>query len=144
MAHKNGQSVYYLLVKITAIVAIIGAGLLLYTGIDTPGTTVFSLIAFTISVVALVMTTLQSVLIARQVRVTERAARLVHETGLRLERLETEDRLLERDIRKDILLDREIIGVLEEFGIGDNEEERKKVAQHISHKVKRTAKVKEG
>lgn len=83
------------------------------------------------------MTTLQSLSISRQVRMTERAARLVHETAEQLERLVKEDHKLEREIREDIRLDREIIAVLEDHGVGENDEERRAVATNISSKIKK-------
>lgn len=136
MSDKGLQTFYTNLVRVFVLVSVIGAAILIYNSLqDDPSHLAFTLIAFVISVAALVMTTLQSLSIARQVRVTQKAARLVQETGERLEVLVAEDRKLERDIRQDIELDREIISVLEEFGVGENEEERKKVATRIAHRV---------
>lgn len=136
MSYKDYRSFYILLVKIFVIVSVVGVAALIYTSLQGDSSNLaFSLIAFVISVAALVMTTLQSISIARQVRITERAARLVHETGEKLELLVGEDRILEKEIRQDIKLDHEIIAVLEEFGIGENEEERLKVAKHITTRV---------
>ncbi len=95
----------------------------------------FSLIAFIISVAALVMTTLQSASIAHQVRVTNHAARLVRETGEQLEKLVKEERSLEREIRRDLMVDEEIVTILEEYGIGNSKSERLKVAARIAEKV---------
>lgn len=136
MSYKDYRSFYILLVKIFIIVSVVGVAALIYTSLqDDPSHLAFSLIAFVISVAALVMTTLQSLSIAHQVRITEKAARLVHETGEKLELLVGEDRKLEKEIRQDIKLDHEIIAVLEEFGIGENEEERLRVAKHITTRV---------
>lgn len=136
MSFRNTQAAYVNLVRAFVVVAVIGAALLIYTSLqDDPSNLAFSLIAFVISVAALVMTTLQSLSIARQVRITEKAARLVHETSEKLELLVGEDRILEKEIRQDIKLDHEIIAVLEEFGIGENEEERLRVAKHITTRV---------
>ena len=136
MSYKDYRSFYILLVKIFVIVSIVGVAALIYTSLRGDSSNLaFSLIAFVISVAALVMTTLQSLSIARQVRITEKAARLVHETGEKLELLVGEDRILEKEIRQDIKLDHEIIAVLEEFGIGENEEERLRVAKHITTRV---------
>lgn len=81
------------------------------------------------------MTTLQSLSIARQVQLTERAAREVRETGTQLEALIREDHRLEREIRQDIKLDHEIIAVLEEHGVGDDDEQRHVVAKRIAQKL---------
>lgn len=136
MSIKNTQSFYINLVRVFVIVSVIGAAILIYTGLqDDPSNLAFSLIAFVISVAALVMTTLQSLLIARQMRVTQKAARLIHETSEGLKHLVREDQKLGRDIRRDMKLDHEIIAVLEEFGIGENEDERRKVAANIAARV---------
>ena len=136
MSFRDTQSIYINLVRIFVIVAVIGAALLIYTSLqDDPSNLAFSLIAFVISVAALVMTTLQSLSIARQVKITEKAARLVHETSEELKYLVKEDRKLEKEIRQDIVLDHEIIAVLEEFGVGESEEDRRKVASRIAKRV---------
>ena len=136
MSYKDIRIRYLLLARIFVLLTVLGIGILIFTSIgDDPSHLAFSLIAFVISCAALVMTTLQSMSIARQVQITERAARLVHETGEQLKSLVLEDRKLEREIRQDIQLDHAIIGILEEHGIGDDEEERHRVAKQIAHKV---------
>jgi uncharacterized membrane protein YoaK (UPF0700 family) len=136
MSIKSTQSFYINLVRVFIILSVIGVGLLIYTSLQNdPSNLAFSLIAFIISVAALVMTTLQSLSIARQVRITEKAARLVSETSEELRYLVKEDRKLEKEIRQDIVLDHEIIAVLEEFGIGESEDDRRKVARRITKKV---------
>lgn len=91
-----------------------------------------SLIAFVVSVAALIMTTLQSASIAKQVKITQKAARLVHEASRQIETLVAEDRKMENEIRKDLKIDQAIIAVLEEHGIGDDEASRRQVAHKIS------------
>ncbi|MDB5177870.1 MAG: hypothetical protein JWO61_253 [Candidatus Saccharibacteria bacterium] len=138
MGIKNTQSFYINLVRIFILLSVIGVAILIYTSLQNdPSNLAFSLIAFVISVAALVMTTLQSLSIARQVRITEKAARLVSETSVELKYLVKEDRKLEKEIRQDIVLDHEIIAVLEEFGIGESEEDRRKVATRITKKIGR-------
>lgn len=138
-SYKNDRTHYLLLAKIFVILSVIGVGILIYTSLgDDPSHIAFSLIAFVISVAALIMTTLQSLSIARQVRLTEKAARLVHDTGEKLEVLVREDHQLEREIRQDIRLDHEIISVLEAHGVGDSDQQRKDVARRIAHKISPT------
>lgn len=140
MSYRSDRSRYLLLAKIFVILSVIGIGVLIYTSLgDDPTHLAFSLIAFVISVAALIMTTLQSLSISRQVRMTERAARLVHETAEQLEQLVKEDHKLEREIREDIRLDREIISVLEDHGVGESDEERQTVAQRIASKIKKNS-----
>lgn len=83
------------------------------------------------------MTTLQSLTIARQLRVTERAAELVRESSSRIEVLTQQDGELAKEIHKDVRFDREIIAALEELGLGESAEERHKAAAHIKKRVTR-------
>lgn len=137
MTEKN-EKMFFILLRVFVVISIIGLLILIVTNINkNPTDIAFSVIAFIISVAALVMTTLQSISIARQVRVTQRAARLVNETGHQLELLVKEDHIIEREIRKDIEMDKEIMQVLEEYGIGNNESERKQVASQIAKKVQK-------
>lgn len=137
MTEKN-EKMFFILLRVFIVISVIGLLILVATNINkNPTDIAFSVIAFIISVAALVMTTLQSVSIARQVRITQKAARLVNETGHQLELLVKEDRIIEREIRKDIEMDKEIMQVLEEYGIGNNESERKQVASQIAKKVQK-------
>lgn len=135
MTEKN-ERLFFVLLRLFISLAVIGLLVLIIANIGkNPSDIAFSLIAFIISVAALVMTTLQSVSIARQVRITNHAARLVRETGEQLEKLVKEERSLEREIRRDLAVDEEIVTVLEEYGIGNSKSERLKVAARIAEKV---------
>lgn len=127
---------YYLLVQLFVIVAVIGLVLLFLSAVGKkPSEMLFSIIAFVISVAALVMTTLQSLSIARQVRLTHRSANLVYEASRELDNLVKQDRKLEREIRQDMDLDHEIITTLEKYGIGSSKDERKAVAKALTKKL---------
>ena len=137
MKYKDVQSRYILLARIFILLAVIGLGILIVTSIgDDPSNLAFSLIAFVISVAALLMTVLQSASIARQVYLTEKAARELKDTGEQLHALIDRDTRLAREIHQDIELDHEIIGVLEEHGIGANDTERHHVAKRIAQRLK--------
>lgn len=139
MSYRNDRTKYILLARIFVLLAFVGIGILIFTNLGhDPSQVAFSLIAYVISVAALIMTTLQSLSISRQVQTTERAARLVHETAEQLKALVAEDHRLEREIRQDIRLDHEIIAILEEHGVGDSDDERHKVASRIALKLNPT------
>lgn len=141
MSYKNDRSLYILLIKIYIALSLAGIGVLIYTSLQTnPTNFAFSLIAFIISVAALVMTTFQSLSISRQVRVTQRAAQLVNEASKQIEILVNEDRKMEREIHEDLKIDQAIIGVLEEHGVGDSEDERQQVAKKLAHIIKHQSK----
>ncbi len=136
MNEKN-EWIFFVLLRIFVGIAIVGLMVLFLTDLDKrPSDIAFSLIAFCISVAALVMTTLQSVSILRQMRVTKRAAKLVQESSDIIQTLVKEDKTMERVLREDLALDKEIIGALEDHGIGDNEGERVAVAKSIKHRLR--------
>ena len=136
MSYKSDRHFYVRLLKIFIVLALLGVVVLVYTGLTSdPSTMAFSLIAFVISVAALVMTTLQSLSISRQLRITERAMELMREADGQLTTLVSEDKKLSREIRQDLAIDRHIIEVLEEVGVGETSEERHEVAQRIAKRI---------
>lgn len=136
MSYQNDRRFYLNLLKIFIILALVGIAALLYTSFTSDPTSVaFSLIAFMISVAALMMTTLQSLSISRQLRITENAMKLMRETDRQLEELVDEDKKLGEEVRLDIALDRQIVEVLEEVGVGDSAEERHEVAKQIARRI---------
>lgn len=137
MSYKDTQSRYILLSRVFVVLAILGLCALLLTNIgEDPSHLTFSLIAFVISVAALLLTTIQSTTIVRQMQMTERAAKEVRETGEQLKALVSKDQRLATEIRQDIELDREIIAALEEHGLGDDDTQRHEVAKRIASHLK--------
>lgn len=136
MSYSDTRSRYLLAAKIIVIVAALGLAIMIYANIgDNPTHLAYSLIAFIISAAALVVTILQSLSIARQVQITQRAAREIRETGELMASLIKDDERLAQEIHQDIELDREIISVLEEYGIGVDEHERHRVAKGIAKRL---------
>lgn len=135
--NNKSELIFFVLLRIFVGIAIVGLIVLFLTNLDErPSDVAFSLIAFIISVAALVMTTLQSVSILRQVKVTKKAAKLVQESSDMIQLLIKEDKTMERALREDLALDREIVVALEEHGLGNNEEERKAVAKSIKKRLR--------
>lgn len=136
MGYRDDRSRYYLFAKIIILVALVGLAILVFANIgEDPSQLTFSMIAFGIGVAALLVTILQSVTISKQMQMTERAAREVRETGEQLKNLVQNNLKLEREVEEDIQLDHKIIAVLEEYGLGENDEARHKVARHIAQKL---------
>ena len=137
MSYKDIRSRYILLARIFIVLAVFGLAALILTNTgEDPSHVTFSMIAFVISVAALLLTTIQSTTIVKQMQLTERAVREVRETGERLQSLITKDQRLASEIRHDIALDQEIIAALEEYGLGATDKERHAVAKHIQAKLK--------
>jgi len=141
MSYKDIRTRYALLAKIVILLAVLGLSMFIFANIgEDPSHVTFSLIAFVISVAALLLTTLQSTTIARQMQMTERAAREVRETGEQIKDLIGRDKRLASEIHQDIELDREIIAALEAHGVGENERERRDVAKRIALHLKSATK----
>lgn len=138
MSYKDVRNRYFLFARIAILVSLIAVVVLMLASVgEDPSHLTFSVIAFAISVAALLVTILQSVSIAKQVQITEKAAREVRETGEQLKELVSSDHRLLREVRQDIELDREIIAVLEEHGVGASQDERTAVAKRITQKLKK-------
>ncbi len=134
----KSEVIFFVLLRVFVGIAIVGLIVLFLTNLEKrPSDIAFSLIAFFISVAALVMTTLQSVSILRQVRVTKRAAHLVQQSSDMIELLVKEDKTMERVLREDLALDKEIIAALEEHGVGESAGERQAVARTIKKKLRK-------
>lgn len=140
-ASHRQKSLYTKLVWVFIAIAAVGVAILFYEAmIGQSNTVLFSLIVFTISIAALIMTTLQGISADRQLRLTEKIMRETRESNHSMEQLVEEDRKLGRDIRKDMILDQEVVSILEQYGVGDNAEVRRKVARKIASKTKLKAK----
>lgn len=136
--NDKSEQIFFVLLRVFVGIAIVGLMVLFLTNLGKrPSDIAFSLIAFIISVAALVMTTLQSVSILRQVKVTKKAAKLVQESSDMVQLLIKEDKTMERALREDLELDKEIVAALEEHGIGDNEDDRQAVAKTIKKRLKK-------
>ena len=131
--HRNYTKPYErLLIAFMALIAIGAAALLINNLEEQPGVLVFSVVAFSISAAALLMTTYQSFSQARQIRMMESMLRTMRETGRDVEQLTVEDRRLEHELKADLALDHEIIAILEEHGVGASEATRRKVAKRLA------------
>lgn len=127
---------FILLVKIFLALSVLGLAAFFASNFEQkPSVIAFGLVAFVFTVAALIMTTLQSISISRQARITRHAAELVKETSRQVAILVKEDMLMKEEIRQDLEMDRAIVAALEEHGVGDNEQERHQVAKTIVKKI---------
>lgn len=132
---KN-EEVPHIVLRITIVIAIIGSLILLITRKDAGPSLAFDMLAYAISVMALVLTTLQSIAIARQVRLTRHSAAKVTEAVNTIEQLIAADKKLTKVIRQDSELDAEIVMALADYGIGKNAKEREKIARSVAKKIR--------
>lgn len=104
--NKRSERTFIIILQLTATIAVVGIVLLIYTRWQNGPSTVFDLLAYVVSIAALAMTTLQSISISRQVRITENAGNKISEATKKLESLIATDKLLTTEIKKDIELDK--------------------------------------
>ncbi len=104
--NKRSERTFIIILQLTATIAVIGIGLLIYTRWQNGPSAVFDLLAYVVSIAALAMTTLQSISISKQVRITENAGNKISVATKKLESLIATDKLLTTEIKKDIELDK--------------------------------------
>lgn len=119
------------------IVAITASVALLITKRDAGPTVAFDLLAYVISFTALILTTLQSISIARQVRMTRHASAKITEALHSIEELTQAERKLSREIERDADLDEQIIAAFAEHGIGQNESDRSAIAKKVRKQLRK-------
>ena len=125
-----------IVLRVTIVLAIVGSLILLVTRKDTGPSLAFDLLAYVISIMAVVLTTLQSIAIARQVRLTRHSAAQVTEAVNKLEELVVTDKKLTKIILKDSELDAQIVLALANYGVGKSAQEREKIAKFVSKKIR--------
>ncbi len=132
---QENEEMPHIVLRVTFVIAIVGALILLVTRRDTGPSLAFDLLAYVVSIMAVVLTTLQSIAIARQVRLTRHSTAKVTEVVGKLEGLIAADRELARIVRQDSKIDAKIVEALAEYGIGDSVVEREKIAKAVSKKI---------
>lgn len=125
----------HIVLRVTFVMAIIGSLILLVTRKDAGPSLAFDLLAYTISIMAVVLTTLQSIAIAKQTRLTRHAAAKVTESVKKIEDLIESDRRLAKTIEKSAKLDEDIVLALAQYGVGNSAKERQKIAKSVSEKI---------
>lgn len=131
--HSNESKLNERLLIVFMALTAIGVAILLANSLgEHPSVIAFSLIAFTVSAAALLMSTYQNFATARQLRMMESMLRAMRQAAHNVEELTIEDRKLEREIRQDMKLDQEVIAILEEYGVGGSAADRKAVAKRLA------------
>jgi hypothetical protein len=132
---KQKEKVFHNILVVTAIAAIIGVIALILNNVFGGPTIAFDLIAFITGVAALIMTTLQSISISRQLHITERSNDKLNETINTIEKLVMVDRKIAREVEEDSEFDHEIVMALTDGSIDD--QTRQEIADTIRQAVKR-------
>lgn len=135
MEYKN-EEIFHTILRITLLVALVASVALLITKRDAGPTVAFDLLAYVISFTALILTTLQSISIARQVRITRHAAAKITEALHSIEELTQADKKLSKSIQKDAELDQKIVEALSLHGVGRTQKQRGEIAESVRQNLK--------
>lgn len=105
--NKKNERKFILILQVTAGVAVIGIALLIYTRWQNGPSAIFDLMAYVVSIAALAMTTLQSISISKQMKVTQDGSDKIEATVVKLEELIASEKVTTQALNKDIKLDEE-------------------------------------
>ena len=129
-------------VLIIALVVVALAGLVLLFGRQYLGYggLAYELIAYGISVIALVLAVLSVLNSVRQGRIMRRMVRDVHHAVAELEDVSQTSAKIQRQLGKDYRMNQAIAEVLAEHGVGENEKVRQKIARKVARRLKKRSK----
>lgn len=133
---QENEEMPHIVLRVTFVIAIVGALILLVTRKDAGPSLAFDLLAYVVSIMAVVLTTLQSIAIARQVRLTRHSTAKVTEVVGKLEKLIIADNELAKIVRQDSKIDAKIVEALSEYGVGESILERETIARAVSKKIR--------
>lgn len=130
----------HLVLRFVTLFAILGSVILLLTMREASGTAlVYELFVYAISISALTLTTLQSLSIARQIRITRRSTSKITEAVNKIEELDHVERQLARIIMHDKEIEKVIVKALHRSRVGANDKERAKIARIVREELNKTA-----
>ena len=135
MEHKN-EVIFHTILRIIVLIAVIGLIALLISKRNAGPSVAFDLLAYIVSITALVLTTLQSISIARQVRITRHAAGKITEAVNKINELAQVNEKLSKTVAKGQKLDEAIAEVLSYHAVGASKEERQKITRSIIKKLR--------
>lgn len=137
---SRGDHASHFWLRVITLLAILGSAILLLNKKDTTGTALaYEMFVYAISISALTLTTLQSLSIARQIRMTRRSTGKITEAVNKIEELDHVERRLARIIMHDEAIEKVIIRALHESKVGANDKERAKIARIVREELNKTA-----
>lgn len=125
----------HIVLRLITLFAILGSVVLLLAKKDTGSALAYELFVYAISISALTLTTLQSISIARQIRITRRSSGKITEAVNKLQELEAAERKLTRIVMHDETMEKVIAKALHEAKVGTNDVERAKIAKSVRREL---------
>lgn len=127
----------HLVLRFITVFAILGSVILLINKRDSGTVLAYELLVYAISISALTLTTLQSISIARQIRMTRRSTGKITEAVNKLEELEAVERQLTRIVMHDEQIEKVIVKALHQAKVGANDKERARIAKIVRAELNR-------
>ncbi len=134
MASHRAERIFYILLILITIVAFIGLFLLIMQA-KTAELALFELLAFSISITAVILAILGAISNVHQARVTRRIVRDLHQAVEELHDINADNESIKRAIGRDYALAKDIAEALAEAGMLDDDA-RHQVARQVEHKVR--------
>lgn len=126
-----------ILIIVLAMIVLVGLGLLISRQIFDYGGLAFDVLTYILSIAALVLAIVSVMNSIRQNRVMRLMVHDVHAAVLELQSVTKSNVKIEREIRDEYRMNKVITDVLSEYGIGDDEKVRRKIAKRVSHRLKK-------
>ena len=121
----------HIVLRLITLGAIVGSVILLLAKKGSGTDLAYELLVYAISISALTLTTLQSISIARQMRITRRSTGKLTEAVNKLEELEAVERQLTRVVMHDEEIEKVIVKALHQAKVGANDTERARIAKIV-------------
>lgn len=135
--HFKNEEIFHTILRIIVLVSIVASIALLLQKGQFSSDVAFDLLAYIISFTALALTTLQSISIARQVRLTRYSTSKVSQSINQLDELIKVNQQLARVIEHDTELDQQIVAALSSHDIGRDKAHRAQIAKTVRQNVTR-------
>lgn len=134
---EKKQGISHLSLRIITVLAIVGSIILLINKHNATGSDIaYELVVYAITISALTLTTLQSIAIAQQIRITRRSSGKITEAVNKLDELESAERRLAGAVMHDDVMERLIVKALHKAKVGENDTERERVAKIVRREIK--------
>lgn len=134
---EKRKHVSNLALRIITVLAILGSIVLLINKQNASRSDIaYELVVYAITISALTLTTLQSIAIAQQIRITRRSSGKITEAVNKLEQLESAEKRLAGAVMHDDAMERLIVKALHKAKVGENDSERERVAKIVRREIK--------
>lgn len=120
-------------VVLIGFVLLIGRQLFAFSGLA------FEILTYVLSIAAIILAVLSVLNSIRQGRAINRMVRDVHAAVAELREVSDSNDKMEHELSEEYHMNKVIIDVLAEYGIGENHRMRQTVAKRVSHRLKKVA-----